>query len=326
MQAPVVTRPRIRTVLFAALLIFVGAIGAGLVLKPTPFPLLRHANRVADVGSCRTWWWLDARRLFVVEDGPSGAGSAFVLDVSTGQRVACSALNRTLSALGRDCSLDLSPDGKWLAAMPWTTAPRTHRLIETATGKTRARYNASYFRGWLPDSSGWVGGNANKAVHGENLFKVDGSPAIFRPLVAAVPGAELGFTASGNFLVGEYNPYSHADLKLHEIDGKTGRVSRLRSIALPDGWLLSEVSASPDRKRMALQMRPQFALPAPFGRRETVNAVWVCDADGSGMKYLGELPVRYGTDYDCDLSLESLPDSKHIAVDYKGTLYTIPAG
>jgi hypothetical protein len=318
---------RSRYIVLAILLSLTAVIGGLLFLRPMRLPLLQRARRIADVSTWKNWWWLDTHRVFVVEETSSQRCTAFELDTNSGTRVGFPGLNRTLSVPGSNCRWELSPDGKWMVALPWSVAPRTHWLISVESGNISARHPATYFAGWLPDSSGWIGGSTNKGSHQESLFLVQGGQTIYRPAPVAIPGVNLGLTASGDTWLGEYDPYSRADLRLREIDGKTGRVRHVQSIALPPACLPSEINLSPDGNRLVWQVRPSplSSLAALLGRRD-VNTIWLSSANGTRMKNLGALPVQYGTDYDCDLSLNWLPDSQHLEVVYRQTLYILPTG
>jgi hypothetical protein len=315
------------------LLILTAMVGGLFFLRPVRPPLLRRAHRIADVSAWEGWWWLDEHTVFVVEEIPSNSCTAFLLNTASGKRVALLTLSRTLSKLGSDCRLELSPNGKWMiVALSWKVAPHTYWLISVPSGEIRARHPASYFVEWLPDSSGWLGGSVGKKSR--SLFRIDGGQALPLPSPSAIPGVDLGFSAAGDLCIGEYDPYSRADLRLHEIDLKTGRVRRTQHIPLPPSCLLSEVALSPDRKRLAWQVRPAPPpyIPAIIDRylgslasSRDVNAIWISNANGTGMKIIGEFTVKYGIDYDCDLSLHWLPDSRHLGVISRHTLYTLSA-
>src|SRR5579871_2946084 len=146
--------------LIALLFTLMAVLGGLFLMRPNHLPLLQHAQRIADVSTWQRWWWLSDRRVFVIEESASHSCTAFLLDTSSGKKIAFPGLSRTLSTLGSNCHYELSPDGKWMVSLPWQAAPGTHWLISASNGKIQARHSASYFGGWLPDSRGWIGGSS----------------------------------------------------------------------------------------------------------------------------------------------------------------------
>lgn len=59
--------------------------------------------------------------------------------------------------------------------------------------------------------------------------------------------------------------------------------------------------------------------------QRNVNVIWVSNIDGTAMKELGETEVETGTDYDSNLWVQWLPDSKYLNLRYGNTIYTLPA-
>jgi hypothetical protein len=273
----------------------------------------------------RRWYWLDDRRLLVMEDRPPSGFAVYALDSQTGRRTVLSALEKTLSTLGHGCRLEPSPDGSWVVALSWTKAPHTHWLVSAGTGRVASRKPGTFFVGWLPDSCGWLAGATGK-VRGINRLGVDGSQTQYTGL-PAVPGTDLGVTPAGNLLVGEYNPYGRDPLKIREVVLATGTVTLWKEVPLPPACLPSEVTLSRDRTRLACLVRPSPAPPLLSWMLPAVpdeNTVWVRDVNGSEWRQVGRIPVQYGVDYDSDVSVEWMPGGRSLSVAYRKKLYVVP--
>jgi hypothetical protein len=296
------------------------------VTKDRTPDLLARATFLADTSGWSVSQWLDEKRILVV---PRNAREApYVLHTESRKRDMLPGLGATLSHLGSDLTVRISPDGRWGLVSQWQTMPGVHVLVRTEDGRIARRFQARAYMGWLSGGSGWMAlrGQKGRVV---SLFRPDGTirdypPASFTP----GPGVDLAITRSEQLLYGVYHPYVRDPLKIHELDLRSGQSRVASTIGLPPSCMLSELAMSREQAQLSWQVRPSATvrdyLLEWLGKQESRNDVWVSRADGSDMRRVGTAKVRYGYDYDTNLFVEWVPGGNHLAVTLDQKLYKVP--
>jgi hypothetical protein len=321
------------------LLIAVAAVvAAALWIRSSPnsYPLLTtKATLVADTKGWLTWHWKSDHELLYVRK----AGSKLVvncLDVSTGRVQPLTALTSQLGKQGPGYSWSVSPDGNKLLSFASVKGVKTAFVLDLA-GRTLARWsNAGQVHAWFPDGSAWWELKNQQGQLITVAHYLDGRSDRSSTSVVTNMGNfqsyDFGRVAKdGRFLVAYWDCYRFPTSLGYNYVTPGLPPPPIQTLSWKNYGPLSNLSISRDGTRIAVQARQDQGWVSGLFRsmhssKEAGHeSIWVNRFPQGEWKVLGEIEVRYKTDYDTDLTVgEWLPGNRKLSFTLEGKLYTIP--